>query len=378
MSNRNLSDLPEATNIGSGDLFHIRQAGTDRNVPASVLFELMPAGDPGPQGPQGAQGPPGSAGPAGGTQCLGSFDAPLGETISYPSPSTDEIDNPLLAIRLTESSGVPTLSGMGISWIKIATDKIYQSEEAGRVWFRFFFHEEQVRLSIHPTETDADNNTGTLAEALVNSPESASGVFPLLDGSDGETVWGWIWVPDGISAAPGANTTRQDYLDDFALSVDRWVPGAEVRIRNLISFENGSDAPTLDFSVKLVDDDGYGNDYALGSFSYPLGELYGTEASLLEVETVIKCIGTEFDQYGGLIHHFRTTQKLVFHANDSYSPGAVTFVKQAESTHELEGAVQFLTLHEHADDGEGNPIETFALYESSAEFRPAPSFQGLV
>ncbi len=62
MADRDLDQLPQATVIGTSDLFHLRQSSVDKKVPASVLISLLPAGPTGPTGPTGPQGPAGPPG----------------------------------------------------------------------------------------------------------------------------------------------------------------------------------------------------------------------------------------------------------------------------------------------------------------------------
>ncbi len=62
MADRDLDQLPAATEIDTTDLFHVRQGPIDKKVQASVLIGLLPAGPAGPTGPTGPEGPAGPAG----------------------------------------------------------------------------------------------------------------------------------------------------------------------------------------------------------------------------------------------------------------------------------------------------------------------------
>ncbi len=293
---------------------------------------------------------------------FGDLSTPLNEPIIFPAPSTEGIKNPLLYTKLIPMSGVPSLQSE-IAWIWLATDKMRETEAPGQQWMRWDTTGGTTwAIRFFLNETDADNEEDEVAHAYGNF--STPGLFPILDEGDGETVWGWVWIPGGASHDSQNFVTRMGMGNQFTVPASLFSLGGEIRFKLKFFLGGYGHAPTLDFELRAI-----GSPLlALGEFSFDLRS-HGIQSGYVLADIIYEI---KQDDYG--IPVARTWMEL--RAGDPELAQVIDVQPQMDEKYlyymppMLEGNFP-LSLTMSGDDNEGSPT-TFHLYSAQVEYAAPP------
>lgn len=132
----------------------------------------------------------------GGTQQFGSMSAPPGAAFTFATDSGSGVRKPMTAVDFSLTSNPGQLEPFGVAYVKIAVNKMFSGDVPGDLYLGLF-SDSPLYFGVFANSSDANSRISPLAGCEI--PAGTPGIYPILDASDNETVWGWLYTKDGLT-----------------------------------------------------------------------------------------------------------------------------------------------------------------------------------